>query len=169
MSFRLNPAQRRSAVWMLLASALCFSAASAAADRYRIAYDGQDTRCLPWSWYLIDLKPSGEIHSGMLVAYVSEGIRGFADGTRLLKRVRGVPGDAIAVRAGEVAINGEAVDRLRPEAMTRLGKVAADFERAYTLAGNQYFVMGETPSSYDSRYTGPIERRQVMGVARGLW
>jgi len=170
MKFGLSPIQKRYAFWMLLGSLACFSVAAAAADRFRIAYDGQATRCLPWSVYLIDLDVEGLLlQRGDLVAYGAKGVKGFAEGTLFLKRVRAIAGDAIRIDGGDVSINDVVVDTLRDEVLSMLNRKADAFDQSYAVSEQAYFVMGEAATSYDSRYTGTIQHEQVVGKARGLW
>jgi len=116
------------------------------------------------------------------------------DGTRLVKRVIGLPGDRIALHANQLVINGQAVpwseasDNWRTYA-TSLEKQAAtvtteqlgdvkhplqqlaglparrDFDEITVPAG-KYFMMGDNrDNSFDSRYFGFVPRGQIIGRA----
>ena len=116
------------------------------------------------------------------------------DGTRLVKRVVGVPGDVLELRAERLYINGHALDygpldhvdlaardaglwRDMVFARERLGRrdhmlmfnpgIAA--MRSFgpvTVPASQYFVMGDNRDhSKDSRYFGFVQRAQIVGRA----
>jgi signal peptidase I len=114
------------------------------------------------------------------------------DGTRMVKRVIGMPGDTIESRNNQLFINGRPVDysTLEPEASGQL----PDPERAQAmfatehlpahphavmslngiramrtfgpvaLSAGQYFMMGDNrDNSFDSRYFGTVDRSQIVG------
>jgi len=119
------------------------------------------------------------------------------DGTRLVKRVIGLPGDTIELRNDVLVLNGRPVDyeplasdlvRDMPPAERaaqlfateelpgRLHAVAAipgvralrDFG-PYRVPQGQYFMMGDNrDNSFDSRYYGPVQRKQIVGRATAV-
>jgi signal peptidase I len=117
-----------------------------------------------------------------------------SDGIRLVKRVVGVPGDRVEIRAGALVVNGRpAVYRPLPEGMiTRLSLdeqvpiLAAErfgdaSPHAVMLSGRSlgrrsysavevpsgtYFVIGDNrDASLDSRVFGPVRRNAIIGRA----
>jgi signal peptidase I len=119
------------------------------------------------------------------------------DGKRLVKRVIGLPGDTLELRDNALVINGELVtyqpiaDKLVRDlpASARTGRVFATEQlpgQAHAVGGNpavpalrsfaplrvpegQYFMMGDNrDDSYDSRYWGTVERKQIVGRATAV-
>ena len=119
------------------------------------------------------------------------------DGLRLVKRVVGLPGDTIELHTNTLIINGSPVayqpiaeEVLRDLAPAdRAGRVFANEElpgQAHGVTGNpaapairsfapvrvpegQYFMMGDNrDDSFDSRYWGPVARKEIVGRATAV-
>jgi len=119
------------------------------------------------------------------------------DGTRLVKRVIGLPGDIVALRNDQLVINGQPVNYgpLDPAIPAQLS--AAERDRGVfateqlpdcrhsvmaikgvpamrtfgpvTVAKDHYFMMGDNrDDSFDSRYFGPVARDQIVGRATAV-
>jgi len=84
----------------------------------------------------------------------------------LVKRVVGVPGDRVEVRAGHLYRNAEPVVEpyLSP---------AMQEDRSYaalTLAAGQYYVLGDNrANSLDSRFHGPVSGNNIRGRVEYIW
>jgi signal peptidase I len=79
-----------------------------------------------------------------------------------IKRVIGLPGDRVAIREGQVFLNGKALDESYVPA--RFGDDRSLPEM--TIPDNQFFVMGDHRSiSSDSREFGPVDRELIYGKA----
>jgi signal peptidase I len=130
----------------------------------------------------------GEPRRGDVVTFSSP-----KDGTRLIKRIVGLPGDEVAMRDGVLVVNGEAaryggtstaderlgggfaVQALR--ATERIGGHARTVQylppvhaaRSFgpvKLAADQFFMLGDNrDNSEDSRFIGPVPRRLLIGRA----
>jgi signal peptidase I len=116
------------------------------------------------------------------------------DGTRLVKRVVGLPGDLIELQNEQLIINGSPVSyaSLKPGATDPL--TAAEQQQCrfateqlpahdhavmatpslpakrtfapFRVPDGHYFMMGDNrDNSFDSRYFGPVDRQQIIGQA----
>jgi signal peptidase I len=89
-----------------------------------------------------------------------------------VKRVIGLPGETLEIRAKQVYINGVPLDE--PYAVfknpssrdRRIRDVLGPIE----IPVNHFFVMGDNRDrSYDSRYWGPLPREQIIGRPLVIW
>lgn len=87
---------------------------------------------------------------------------------KVVKYVWGLPGDTVEVHAKGISVNGQYIDTFP---LVREGFEAADvsrFERTITLADDEYFLIGDTAVSFDSRFWGPVKESQLIGRTKGL-
>jgi signal peptidase I len=117
------------------------------------------------------------------------------DGTRLVKRVIGLPGDTLSMVNKQLRVNGEPATYgpLEPQfAAAMVGRQTGEFSReqvggmshpvmTFPLAANrpnidttvipegQYYMMGDNrDNSSDSRYWGFVPRSQIVGRASAV-
>jgi signal peptidase I len=138
----------------------------------------------------VTLARLGEPARGDIVTFSSP-----ADGTRLIKRIVGLPGDEVALRDGVLRINGKPVPlQDAHEVLEPLGDQGAGLPalrateqlpdgRAHTvqhlpalaarrdfgplvLGADEFFMLGDNrDNSADSRYIGPVPRHLLIARA----
>ncbi len=131
-------------------------------------------------------------HRGDIVVFYSP-----KDGTRLVKRTIGLPGDVVELRDNRLLINGEQLN-YKPIAeellhdvapMDRANSIYASEQlpgRSHLVAGipavparrdfgpvhvpeGSYFMMGDNrDNSFDSRYFGVVKRERILGRATAV-
>ncbi len=81
----------------------------------------------------------------------------------LVKRIVGMPGEKVAIQDGHVWIDGQLLEEAYLPQGT-LTQADGDSGSEWTLAADQYFVLGDNRSmSLDSRFFGPVPARDILG------
>lgn len=88
------------------------------------------------------------------------------DHDRFIKRIAARGGDLVCAQGGVVTINGVRAAEQRASASD--GGPLEAWHGCRTLGADEYFLLGDTPDSFDSRYWGPITAAQIEGVWRKL-
>lgn len=93
--------------------------------------------------------------------------RGFDDpGDRFLKRVAAIGGDTVCGREERVTINGRiAATRRRFDSQ---GRSLVAWQGCHVLGEHELLLLGDGPESFDGRYFGTVDRRDIEGVWRAL-
>lgn len=85
----------------------------------------------------------------------------------LIKPVAGGAGDVVCRHSAIVTINGHLVALARTFDVA--GRVLPSWSGCRVLAGAEVFVLSAVPDSFDSRYFGPIDQANVLGVGHPVW
>lgn len=141
--------------------------------RFRIGIDDQKVPCLGHHVYFIDLKRveakpvKGEAYSFVIrlrpLAQNDKEPREFT----WAKRLTAAEGDTIEItKDGKFLVNGK-VHRDSLPLASKLGKEPEDFARREVLKKGELYFLGDTETSYDSRYWGPVKVTQLRGKVIG--
>lgn len=140
---------------------------------------------LAWNWR----KP----RRGDVMVFETRGIPGLPQGTHYIKRMVGLPGEAISIDPPYLKVNGEAVteppsikkivdrahvseyeaylgyrlvDRHTPASELDSKTALLTVEDTFVLGEDEYFACGDnTANSKDSRYWGAAPQRNLVGPA----
>ena len=88
---------------------------------------------------------------------------GYPKDTMLIKRVAGLSGDLVCRQGSVVTINQRT---LVAASSDRQGIPLPAWHGCRTLSTNEVFILGDHPSSFDSRYLGPVSRSELAGIYR---
>jgi len=84
-------------------------------------------------------------------------------GVPFMKRVLGKAGDTVCVAPdGNVDLNGEVIGLHYP--LDRDGRKMPAWSGCHSLSQDEYFVFGDHPRSFDSRYFGAVKRTDILGT-----
>ena len=90
----------------------------------------------------------------------------------LIKRIVGVCGDKIENRNGGIFINGEKkgeIFKIKGLNENKNINKSIKTEESYVLKKDEFFVMGDTPTSFDSRYFGLVAGKSIKGKLAIRW
>lgn len=120
--------------------------------------------------------PGAALERGdMVIAWTPEPFRRLAAERRylpinvpLVKGIAGVPGDTVCAIGESLYINGRwTVLRLPRDGA---GRAMPSWTGCETLGPGRYLLlMAEAPASFDGRYFGSVDARQIVGRAVPLW
>ncbi len=88
---------------------------------------------------------------------------GYPKDTMLIKRVAGLSGDLVCRQGSVVTINKRTLFAAHSD---RQGNHLPAWNGCRVLLPNEFFLLGDQPSSFDSRYFGPVSRRELVGTYR---
>lgn len=138
-------------------------------ERFTFSVDGNRIRCIEeYRFFLVDSFDK-EIERGGIYAFESRGVEPFyEDGKSLAKFLVGLPGDEVEITTNQTTlVNGEVKGRSLALAY-RLQQAPGDYVGKATIPEGEYWMMGDTPESFDSRYWGSIKKDQIIGRAHGI-
>lgn len=135
--------------------------------RFEFVGDPQLVKCIPgYTVYLLD-KTDTKLVRGKLYVFRSKDLSPIYDeGTLMLKYLKGMPGDTVEVRdTSQIFINDKPGIFGLSLAEEKLGLPASTFIGKSTLLDNQYWFLGTSTKSFDSRYWGSIKSERIVGRA----
>lgn len=97
-------------------------------------------------------------------AYLVEQL-GYPEDTMLIKRVAGLSGDIMCRDGNTVTIGAKTVQAASHD---RRGIPLPIWKECIALSPNEVFLLGDNPSSFDSRYFGPVTASQISGTYQAV-
>jgi conjugative transfer signal peptidase TraF len=88
-------------------------------------------------------------------------------GVPLVKRIAAVPGDRVCAQGALVSINGK-MAAVR-KSLDALGRALPAWSGCRDLDAAEYLLLGDNPWSFDGRYFGTMDKRDIIGRAVLLW
>ncbi len=132
---------------------------------------------------------------GDVMIFSTTGIKGLQQGTHYIKRMTGTPGETLSIKAGHLVVDGK--EPMEPLRIRQIQNHEKWHEKEYPYAGyrpsdrpdysvpgrtlaaegdevklgpDEYYACGDnSPSSYDSRYWGPVPAANLRGIAGGVF
>ncbi len=132
---------------------------------------------------------------GDVMVFSTTGIPKLQQGTHYIKRMTGTPGETLQIKGGHLYVNGEMP--MAPRRIAQIqnhekwhakeypyagymvsgredyrapGRTLVDESDTVALGADEYYACGDnSPSSYDSRYWGPVPARNLRGCAGGVF
>lgn len=125
---------------------------------------------IPRGWYI---RAGGEPTMGALVTVRARDVAlGYAASRnftrpedRFIKRVAASLGETVCAQGDNVVVGRRHLVRL---AHDRTGRALPRWNGCVTLRANEFFLLGDTTDSFDSRYFGVVSAQEIEGVWRPL-
>ena len=131
-------------------------------SRFRFCGDGRLYKCLPFTLYLLDkwqIKPV----TGNYYAFRTKANAFFDEGELIGKRFDAGFLDHVEITSDEmIKVNGRTVAK-GLQLAARLNHERSDFYGSALIEKDEFFALGTTIDSYDSRYWGPVNETQIVG------
>ena len=138
-------------------------------SRYVIAYNKAISDCLYSRAFLIDTWDK-TVNEGELIAFEMNVANEFyGPGMVWVKRVAADGGQTVKVTPDSVDSTKSHYDLSARYVLRKLHKTQDELQKKWELAEDELFMIGETLTSYDSRFWGPINRTDVKGRAYALF
>ncbi len=87
----------------------------------------------------------------------------------ILKELVGVPGDVISITKNGVLINNKLILDSSSVSEIRSINLYPQQIGSFVLKSNEYWFMGESKNSYDSRYFGKVTMQEIKSEVFLLW
>lgn len=139
-------------------------------SRFKIVGDPQEVKCIPgYTVYLVDTK-NKEIKRDGLYMFLSKDLSPFyKKNTQMLKYLRALPGDEVVINGNDqIFINGKAGEWGLSLAEEKMNVDASKFHGKIKLGDDQFWFLGTSPRSFDSRYWGAVKSESIVGRAYPL-
>ena len=135
------------------------------AAHYRIAIDTQLVPCLDARVLLIELDDRKPVIDEIFAFKAPEAAAPvYPAGTLMAKRVAAGPGDTVSVTAeGKILVNGTEVARGMAHLSFLSPQERSRFVGQRRLKEGEWWMVGESATSFDSRYWGPLNVQHVVG------
>lgn len=141
------------------------------AQRFTIGVNQADVSCLQVNVLLVDTSDTQVEQGELVLIRYHKNLMHLEKGARIGKLVAGVPGDEITFSQDMLLVNGmpfTQVSSMRP-LLNYLQTKITDYQTTYKLADDEYFLVGDTIQSFDSRYWGPVKATQIIGQAYAIF
>lgn len=158
-------------VKMTILGLVMVAAASAFSMNYAIGIQStawREVNCISDFYRLWFITRGGTPERGEIWAVRPQILREGVDPVNPTKYVMAVPGDVVSVTVDDVYVNGEALGLPRHIVIDQEGFDAQNYEGTYHLQDGQYFMLGDTQYTFDSRFWGPVDQSDLIGHARGI-
>jgi conjugal transfer pilin signal peptidase TrbI len=139
------------------------------ASRYTFGFNNAKSNCL-YTWFFLVDKWDKDIKPGDLAAfYMNKENKFYPAGMAWVKRVVAEGGDHLVIHKDQTIINNTVIVEHSLDYVLVHGEFTMDdVIPEITVPVNEYFLMGETPTTYDSRFWGTVKQKEIIGKAYAI-
>lgn len=139
-------------------------------SRYTFAYNGAISDCLKVKFLLVDTWNKDVKRGDLAAFYMNKENKLFPKGMKWFKKVGAHGGDIVNVTYDDMTVNNSIHYNINLwYTLSKLKMDMSEITQHVEVESNELFMIGETPTSYDSRFWGPIEQSDVIGVAYAIF
>jgi conjugal transfer pilin signal peptidase TrbI len=138
-------------------------------SRYTFGFNSAKSNCLYTGFFLVDTWDK-DIKPGDLAAfYMNKENKFYPVGMQWVKRVTAKGGDHVVIQKDTTTINDTTVIHHSLDYVLQHGEFTMDdVISQITIPDNEFFLMGETPTTFDSRFWGTVKREEIIGKAYAI-
>lgn len=138
--------------------------------RYVIAANSTASNCLQATYFLVDTWDKS-VKAGELAAFTMNIENSlYPVGRKWIKQVVATEGMTVHVTTEETTVSdGRVFKNNMDHTMAYLKISPTEIKKTTALGAGQLFMMGDTKTTYDSRYWGPIQQSNVIGQAYAIF
>lgn len=140
-------------------------------SRFYLGVNPSSVSCLKVYVLLVD-KLDQDVTRGDIAAFeFKQDLRHLHVGDRIGKLVAAISGDKVEFDENNLYVNGKQFKRVMSMTpmLKHFNQNITAYQTTYTLGPDEYFMVGETFESFDSRYWGPIKKSQLVGQAYAVY
>lgn len=138
-------------------------------ERYDLLFDWQLDRCLNARVFFVDTWDKEPVRNNLMVVDFPIDSGPIRKGDLVIKRVVGMPGEVMTYNAMHIETN----TGFNFSSDIRKGAKHIGFrfpeQSVLTLNDDEYFLAGDLPFSFDSRYWGAINEQHIYGKAYAVF
>jgi conjugal transfer pilin signal peptidase TrbI len=136
--------------------------------RYSVSFNVAISDCLNSRIFLIDTWDK-RVYEGQLIAFQMNVENEFYDtGSIWVKKVAAADGKIVNVDENAVTTDSQYFKLSAAYVLERLNREPETLQAKWDLKSDEIFMIGETLTSLDSRFWGPINRSDVRGRAYAI-
>ncbi|OUX83977.1 MAG: hypothetical protein CBB95_17490 [Alteromonas sp. TMED35] len=138
-------------------------------ERYDLLFDWQQDRCLNTKVFFVDTWDKELDRNHLMVVDFPIDTGPIRKGDLVIKRVVGMPGESMTYNA--MTIETDTGFQFSSDIRKGAEHIGFTFpeQSVLTLNDDEYFLAGDLPFSFDSRYWGAINEQHIYGKAYAVF
>lgn len=130
----------------------------------------QFSGCLSQKIFLVSKNEQEVVRGGIYAITLDRDLRIANRGAKMIKIVAARGGDTVRVEDDGIWVNEKIFLRVPLQGIAgRLDMDLTDLKKTITVPPHQLYLVGNTDKSYDSRFWGTIDEKNVIGRAITFW
>jgi conjugal transfer pilin signal peptidase TrbI len=138
-------------------------------SRYTFGFNNAKSNCLYTGFFLVDTWDKNIKPGDLAAFYMNKENKFYPVGMQWVKRVTAKGGDHVVIQKDKTTINDTTViNHSLDYVLQHGGFTMDDVISQITIPDSEYFLMGETPTTFDSRFWGTVKQEEIIGKAYAI-